>query len=152
MNIFCQTCELISKWPNSSLHTDTLNLILSNLAGQILPFLGRFRLGPGLLYPVDYCFLINVCFSNPTSPPLGFSGLVPCGANLHLKFPRIQLFFFLSALLRDYSLCWDHWNGTMTPTLDAALPCIVHRNGVTTISSRAGTDLGLLSDVAHVCR
>ena len=48
-----------------------------------------------------------------------------------------MLTFFLSALLRDCSLCWDHWNGTVTPTLDAALLC----------SSRAGTDLGLMSDV-----
>ena len=30
----------------------------------------------------------------------------------------------------------------MTPTLDAALLCIVHRDWVTTISSRAGADLG----------
>ena len=34
----------------------------------------------------------------------------------------------------------------MTPTLDAALLCIVHRNGVTTISSRAGADLGRTYD------
>ena len=29
--------------------------------------------------------------------------------------------FFLSTLLRDCSLCWDRGNGTMMPTLDAAL-------------------------------
>ena len=39
-------------------------------------------------------------------------------------------FFFLSALLRDCSLCWDSWNSTMTPTLDAALLCMVHREPV----------------------
>ena len=33
----------------------------------------------------------------------------------------------------------------MTHTPAAALLCIVHRDGVTTISSRAGTDLGRLS-------
>ena len=38
--------------------------------------------------------------------------------------------FFVSALLRDYSLCWDHWKQYMTPTLDTAL----------LISSRAGAD------------
>ena len=35
----------------------------------------------------------------------------------------------------------------MTPTLDAALLYVVHRDGVTTTSSRAGTDLGRLLDV-----
>ena len=35
----------------------------------------------------------------------------------------------------------------MTPTLDAALLYVVQRDGVTTTSSRAGTDLGRLSDV-----
>ena len=50
-----------------------------------------------------------------------------------------QLHFFLvSALLRDYSLCWDSWKPYMTPTLDAAL----------LISSRAGADLGRTSDIA----
>ena len=45
--------------------------------------------------------------------------------------------FFLSALLRDCSLCWDRWNGTVMPTLDAALLC----------SSREGSDLGRMLDV-----
>ena len=35
----------------------------------------------------------------------------------------------------------------MTLTLDAALLYVVHHDGVTTTSSRAGTDLSLLSDV-----
>ena len=35
----------------------------------------------------------------------------------------------------------------MTPTLDAALLYVVYRDGVTTTSSGAGTDLGRLSDV-----
>ena len=35
----------------------------------------------------------------------------------------------------------------MTPILDGALLCVVHRDGVTTTSSRAGTDLGWLLDV-----
>ena len=34
-------------------------------------------------------------------------------------------------------LCWDRWNGTVMPTLDVAKLS----------SSRAGTDLGQLSDV-----
>ena len=29
--------------------------------------------------------------------------------------------FFVSAFLRDYSLCWDRWKWCMTPTIDAAL-------------------------------
>ena len=41
--------------------------------------------------------------------------------------------FLLSTLLRDYSLCWDSWKRYMTPTLDAALLCIVHCDGVTTL-------------------
>ena len=45
---------------------------------------------------------------------------------------RYLLTFFLSAFLRDCSLCWDRWNGTVMPTLDAALLS----------SSRAGADLG----------
>ena len=45
-------------------------------------------------------------------------------------------FFFVSALLWDYSLCWDRWKWYMTPTLDAAL----------LISSRAGADLGWTLD------
>ena len=44
-------------------------------------------------------------------------------------------FFFVSALLWDYALCWDHWKQYMTPTLDAVL----------LISSRAGADLGRTS-------
>ena len=39
---------------------------------------------------------------------------------------------FLTALLRNCLLCWDCWNGDVTPTLDSALLC----------SSRAGSDLG----------
>ena len=39
----------------------------------------------------------------------------------------------------------------MTPTLDAALLYVVHHDGVTTTSSRAGTDLGRLSLITHVC-
>ena len=35
----------------------------------------------------------------------------------------------------------------MTPTLDAALLYVVHHDGVATTSSRAGTDLGQLSDI-----
>ena len=38
----------------------------------------------------------------------------------------------------------------MTITLDAALLYVVHRDGVTTTSSRVGTDLGWLSDVVHI--
>ena len=49
---------------------------------------------------------------------------------------RAMTFFFLSALLPDCSLCWDHWNSTVTPTLDAAL-----------LSSSRAADLGRLSDV-----
>ena len=45
---------------------------------------------------------------------------------------RVVQFFFLFALLRDCSLCWDRWNGIVTPTLDASLLS----------SSRAGADLG----------
>ena len=41
-------------------------------------------------------------------------------------------FFQLSTFLRNFFLCWDRWNGDVTPTLDAALLC----------SSRAGADLG----------
>ena len=33
----------------------------------------------------------------------------------------IFYFYLVSALLRDYSLCWDRWKRYMTPTLDAAL-------------------------------
>ena len=44
----------------------------------------------------------------------------------------IKIFFFLSALLLDCSLCWDRWNGAVTPTLDAALLS----------SSGAGANLG----------
>ena len=47
-----------------------------------------------------------------------------------------HMHFFVSAFLRDYSLCWDRWKQYMTPTLDAAL----------LISSRAGADLGRTSD------
>ena len=46
--------------------------------------------------------------------------------------------FFVSALLRDYSLCCERY---MTPTLDAAL----------LISSRAGTDPGLSSNSRVWC-
>ena len=56
-------------------------------------------------------------------------------------------FFFLSALLRDCSLCWAVGTVHMTPTLDAALLYVVQCDGVTTTSSRVGTDLGRLSDV-----
>ena len=45
----------------------------------------------------------------------------------------ILFFFLLSAFLRNCFLCWDRWNGDVTPTLDAALLCC----------SRAGSDLGL---------
>ena len=43
-----------------------------------------------------------------------------------------SLLVFVSALLRDFSLCWDlllMGTGTMTPTLDAALhiPSIILR-------------------------
>ena len=40
---------------------------------------------------------------------------------------------FLSAFLWNCFLCWDRWNGDVTPTLDAALLC----------SSRAGSDIYL---------
>ena len=33
--------------------------------------------------------------------------------------------FFVFALLRDYSLCWDRWKRYMTLTLDAALLIVV---------------------------
>ena len=42
---------------------------------------------------------------------------------------QVAAFFFLSALLRDCSLCWDRWNGTWH--LHLTRPCF--------ISSRAGT-------------
>ena len=41
--------------------------------------------------------------------------------------------FLLSALFQNYFLCWDHGNGAVPPTLDAALLS----------SSRAGSGLGL---------
>ena len=64
------------------------------------------------------------------------SGLVvpyndPSGSNL-----GYQLALFLSSFLRNSFLCWDRWNGDVTPTLDAALLC----------SSRAGSDLGRGAD------
>ena len=40
-------------------------------------------------------------------------------------------------------------NWYSTPTLDAALLCMVHREGVTTISSRAVTDLGRTFTVTY---
>ena len=43
--------------------------------------------------------------------------------------------FFKSAFLRYCFLCWDRWNGDVTPALDVAL----------LYSSRAGSDLGHLS-------
>ena len=46
--------------------------------------------------------------------------------------PLCNFTFFLSALLRSCFLCWDRWNGEVTPTNDAALLC----------SSRVGFDLG----------
>ena len=60
------------------------------------------------------------------------------GSQAYYLFLKCVFFvFFLSTLLQDCSLCWDCWNGTVAPTLDAALLC----------SSRAGTDLGQMSDV-----
>ena len=46
---------------------------------------------------------------------------------------------FLSALLRNCFLCWDHGNGDVPPTFGAALLC----------SSRAGSDLGLESGLVE---
>ena len=43
--------------------------------------------------------------------------------------------FFLSAFFRNFFLCWDRWNGDVTPTLDGTLMW----------SSRAGSDLGCVS-------
>ena len=51
--------------------------------------------------------------------------------------PLQRPFFPLSTLFWDCSLCWDRWNGTVKPTLDAALLS----------SYRAGADLGWMSDV-----
>ena len=39
----------------------------------------------------------------------------------YLRYVLEWSIFFLSTLLRDCSLCWDRGNGTMMPTLDAAL-------------------------------
>ena len=50
---------------------------------------------------------------------------------------------FLSDLFRNCFLRWDHGNGDVPPTLDAALQC----------SSRAGSDLGLESGlVEELCQ
>ena len=60
-------------------------------------------------------------------------------SNLYLALWHMFFYvFFLSALLRDCSLCWDYWNGMMTPTLEAALLS----------SSRAGADLGRMSVIS----
>ena len=45
---------------------------------------------------------------------------------------QVHYYNFLSAFLRNWFLCWNHWNGDVTPTLEAALLC----------SYRAGSDLG----------
>ena len=65
------------------------------------------------------------------------------GTLLDLQEDRLKLFlkvsclktpfdFLLSAFLWNYFLCWDRWNGDVTPTLDGAL----------LFSSRVGSDLG----------
>ena len=59
----------------------------------------------------------------------------------------VYFFLLLSAFLRNCFLCWDHWNGDVMPTLDAALLG----------SSRVGSDLGRESRmveellITHVC-
>ena len=58
-------------------------------------------------------------------------------------------FFFLSALLGVAPCVGTIGMVHMTPTLDAALLCGVHCEGVTTTSSKAGTNLGWLLDVDH---
>ena len=49
---------------------------------------------------------------------------------------------FLSTLFRNCFLCWDHWNGDVPPTPNAALLC----------SSRAVSDLGLESGLVEELR
>ena len=48
----------------------------------------------------------------------------------------ILLFFLVSTLLQDCSLCWDHWSGTWR--LHLTRPClyVVHRNGVEPLALR----------------
>ena len=53
-------------------------------------------------------------------------------------------FFLVSALLLDYSLCLDSWKRYMTPTFDAALLCIVHRDRVTNIKRKLFQNLNPL--------
>ena len=60
---------------------------------------------------------------------------------IYLKTKMNLIFFYLvSALLPDCSLCWDRWND-QTPTLEVALLS----------SSRAGADLGWMSDSRVLC-
>ena len=51
---------------------------------------------------------------------------------MHFSIVNVKVFLFFFAFLQNCFLCWDRWNGDVTPTLDMALLC----------SSRAGTDLG----------
>ena len=45
----------------------------------------------------------------------------PWKENIFLFCFDFLFFLLVSALLRDYSLCWDRWKLYMIPTLDAAL-------------------------------
>ena len=54
----------------------------------------------------------------------------------HTTGPDKICIFLWSPFLRNCFLCWDHWNGDVTPTLDVALLC----------GSRAGYDLGRESE------
>ena len=95
---FCRNLKLSLKW--------NIKMLKKRNPNQTRDFRKTNKISH--LYDVQHCYLNSMDYFN----------------NACFFF----FFFLVSALLWDYSLCWDRWKQYMTPTLDTALLCIVHLN------------------------